>query len=90
MKSKNNLTITGTLVTDVVVPSGRRYAHFTLVHNFGRGVPSLYLPCRIPGGILDGILASGLKKGDAVTVKAYIRPYGGSIEAVVKKMTVER
>ena len=50
----------------------------------------MYLPCRIPGGILDGILASGLKKGDAVTVKAYIRPYGGSIEAVVKKMTVER
>ena len=90
MKSKNNLTITGTLVTGVVVPSGRRYGHFTLVHNFGGGVPSLYLPCRIPGGILDGILASGLKKSDAVTVTAYIRPYGSSVEAVVKKMTVVR
>ena len=90
MKSKNNLTITGILVTEVIVPSEHRYGHFTLAHNFGGRVPTLYLPCRIPGSILDGILSSGLKKGDAITLKAYIRPHGGSVEAVVKKLSIDR
>lgn len=90
MKSKNNLTITGTLVSDIVVLSAHRYGHFTLVHNFGGGIPSMYLRCRIPGGILDSILALGLKKGDAVTVKAYIRPYGNSVGAVVKELRTDR
>ncbi len=86
MKSKNNLTITGIIVTDVTVSPERSYARFTLVHNFGGHNPSLYLRCLIPGRILDDTLAPGPAKGVAVRVSAYIRPHGDGVQAVVKSM----
>lgn len=86
MKSKNNLTITGIIVTDVTVSPERSYARFTLVHNFGGRIPSLYLRCLIPGRILDDTLALGPAKGVTVCVSAYIRPHGDGVQAVVKSM----
>lgn len=86
MKSKNNFTITGILVTEVTVSPKRNYARFTLVHNFGGRIPSLYLRCLIPGRILDETISLGPAKGVAVQVSAYLRPHGNGVQAVVKSM----
>lgn len=86
MKSKNNLTITGIIVTDVTISPERSYARFTLVHNFGGRIPSLYLRCLIPGRILDDTLALGPGRGVSVCVSAYIRPHRDGVQAVVKSM----
>ena len=89
MKSKNDLKITGILVADVMVSPERRYGRFTLAHNFGGGIPTLYLSCLIPGPVIDNVLSFGLKKGDTVTVRAYLRPYRDGVEAVIKKIEVK-
>ena len=86
MKSKNNLSITGFLVSDLTVQASLRYGQFTLVHNFGNGKPPLFLKCTVVGQTARTVLALGLKKGDAVSVTAYLRPDAERVEAVVKRV----
>lgn len=86
MKSKNNLSITGFLASDMSVQASHRYGHFTLVHNFGNRKPSLFLKCAVVGEIVNTVLALGLKKGDAVSVTAYLRPDAERVEAVIKRI----
>ena len=86
MKSKNNFSITGIIVTEVTVSPERSHARFTLVHNFGGRTPSLYLRCLIPDRILEETLALGPAKNVAVQVSAYLRPHRNGIEAVIKSM----
>ncbi|MBR6932749.1 MAG: hypothetical protein IKH49_05545 [Bacteroidales bacterium] len=88
MKSKNHLTITGVISTEVSVAPDHSWGRFTLVHSYGGHTPALFLSCLIPPQILDGVLATGLKKNDAVTIKAYIRPRGTSVEAVSKAIEI--
>ena len=85
MKSKNNLTITGILVTDVTVFPERFQARFTIIHNFGGHTPSLFLRCVLPEKLLDGFLCQNPRKGTAVSIEAYVRTKAdGKIEAVIK------
>ncbi|MBO7070861.1 MAG: hypothetical protein J6W09_06170 [Bacteroidales bacterium] len=85
MKSKNNLTITGIIVTDVTISPERSYARFTLVHNFGGRIPSLYLRCVLPEKLLDGFLCHNPRKGTPIAIDAYVRTKAdGKIEAVIK------
>ena len=87
MKSKNNLTITGVVVTDVTEDPDHRYGRFSIIHNFGNGKSSLNLPCVLLGKAYDDAIASGVRKGMAVTVNAYLRPRGEGVEAVVKGLS---
>lgn len=86
MNSKNNLTITGILVTNVTVFPERFRACFTIVHNFGGHTPSLFLRCVLPEKLLDGFLCHNPRKGTPVSIDAYVRTSadGKGIEAVIK------
>lgn len=86
MKSKNNLTITGILVTNVTVFPERFRACFTIVHNFGGHTPSLFLRCVLPEKLLDEFLCHGPRRGTPVSIDAYVRTKadGKGIEAVIK------
>ena len=88
MNSKNNLTITGILVTNVTVFPERFRACFTIVHNFGGRTPSLFLRCFLPEKLLDGFLCHNPRKGTPVSIDAYIRTRadGKGIEAVIKSV----
>ncbi len=86
MKSKNNLSITGVLVTDVTVLPERVYARFTIVHNFGGHTPALFLRCVLPEKLFDEFLCHNPTKGTPVTIDAYVRTRADrkGIEAIIK------
>lgn len=86
MKSKNNLSLSGILVTDVTVFPERFQARFTIIHNFGGHTPSLFLRCVLPEKLLDGFLCHNPRKGTPVSIDAYVRTKadGKGIEAVIK------
>ena len=87
MKSENNLTITGTVVTDNRFNRRHTVARFTIVHNFGSGKDPLFLECVI---ILKNLPGQPVpQKGDQVRIRAYIRMYNGIFEAVVKTLMIE-
>ena len=89
MKSKNNLSITGVIVREVAVFPDHRSMRFMLAHNFGGGKMPLYLNCTVLKNEYDTISALHPRKGDAVSVTAYLRPVGRHVEAVIKTMTVD-
>ena len=87
MKSENNLTITGTVVTDNRFNRRHTVARFTIVHNFGSGKDPLFLDCIL---ILKNLPGQSLpQKGDQVRIRAYIQMYNGLLEAVVKSLQIE-
>ena len=87
MKSENNLTITGIVVTDIQFNRRRTVARFTLVHNFGSGKDPLFLDCVL---ILKNLPGQPVpQKGNQVRILAYIQMYNGLLEAVVKSIQIE-
>ena len=85
MKSVNDLTISGTIVSDVTPKPGQASVRFRLVHNFGGGRKPLYLDCFL----VLGVGVNVPKKGAAIRVRAYLRMRGESFEAVVKSIDIE-
>ena len=88
MDSKNNLLITGVIVTNVTIFPERRSGRFTLAHYFGGQKPPLLLKCVFYGRRVDEFLSINLHKGDRVTVTAFLRPHNQGIEAVIRNLTV--
>ena len=88
MKSKNNLSLTGIMSTDIVTSPERRSGRFTLVHNYGGDTPPLFLPCLIPGRRLEDALASRPAKGTSVFVEASVKPLGNKILAIIKRINI--
>ncbi len=87
MKSENNLTITGTVVTDNRFNRRHTVARFTIVHNFGSGKDPLFLECIM---ILKNLPGQAVpQKGNQVRIRAYIQMYNGHLEAVVKTLMIE-
>lgn len=85
MKSENNLTITGIVITDVKLLPNQKYVRFRLVHNFGGGKRPLYLDC-----VLIDKPGSGVPhKGASIRVRAYLRMRGDAVEAVIKSFDIE-
>ena len=87
MKSENNLTITGIVVTDTQFNRNHTVARFTIVHNFGSGKAPLFLECVLILKNLPGQTVP--RKGNQVRIRAYIRMYNGLLEAVVKAIMIE-
>lgn len=88
MISRNHLTISGTIVTEVTVSRGRQSGYFTIVHHSGRRIPPLYLRCFFSGKQFAEVLSLFPEKGDLVYLTAYVRTYGKGIEAVTKTFSV--
>ena len=77
MLSKNHLSITGVIVTDVTVAPDSSYAYFTIVHPLGSRNAPLYLRCFAFGKGLESIHATLPRKGMAVCITAYLRSHRG-------------
>lgn len=75
MKSKNQLTLSSTISK---VSNDRK--SITLVHNFGGGIPSLFLTCRK--------VSAPIVKGMIVIISGYIRPGRRGIEAVINDLQI--
>lgn len=88
MKSKNHLSITGVIATDVTFLPARRLWRFSMIHHFGGHNPSLYLQCVFWGRKSEEILALGPKQGDSVSIDAYVRPCGDRFEAVLNDLSI--
>ena len=88
MKSKNNLSLTGAVASDVTVLPNSRNGSFTLIHHFGGPGPPLVLQCVFEGKTYHDVLALGLKKGDAISIEAFVRPRGKRMQAVLKGLTI--
>ena len=83
MSSKNNLSLTGTVVS-VADPSAENpRTIFTLVHNFGGKKEPLFIRCLYPEA------CAPVKKGDNLCIEAYLSPYKGSIQAVIKSISTK-
>ena len=88
MKSENHLIITGIFISDVAVNPGQIHFRFRIIHNYGGGRPPLTLNCvQI---VKPGTEPKIPQKGDAVRVRAYLRPRANGIEAVVKSTDIDR
>ena len=88
MLSKNHLSITGVIVTDVTVAPDSSYAYFTIVHPLGSRNAPLYLRCFAFGKGLESIHATLPRKGMAVCITAYLRSHRTGINAVIKTLKV--
>lgn len=85
MKSQNELTISGTIASDISSAAESRAFRF-LAHNFGGGKETLFLPCVV--FLKQGEPFSFPGKGTEVLIFAYLRPYKGRLKAVVKSITI--
>lgn len=81
MKSVNELRITGTVVSVSELRPDKPYTVFTLAHNFGGGMKTLYLRCFSPR-------QDAVSVRDQISVTAYLRCGGNGVEAYVK--TIEK
>lgn len=79
MKSKNHLSLTGTVVSPVVVDANQT-TRFTIRHDYGGPIPPLFLKCVIPNTALNELLCPG----DSIHIEAYLRPRGNTLEAILK------
>ena len=75
--SENAFTLTGRLVKDVVTNDDKKYARFTIAHNFGKDMDALFTDCVAfaKNGKKDiDIPFDLLKKGAMVRVAGFLRP----------------
>ena len=80
MKSENDLSITGIIVSTAPSNPESKSIRFRIAHNFGGRQDSLFLDCLLNLGPEIEIP----KKGMRVRMRSYLRARRGRIEAVVK------
>ena len=80
MKSKNNLTITGVVVSVMQIPDSSTTL-FIIAHNAGGHNKPLFLRC-VSRRPVD------LEKGERITITAYLRAGAHGTEAVIKSLVL--
>lgn len=86
MKSKNHLSITGTVLHPRVDMNNNR-AYFTLIHNYGGDKKPLFLACVIRGPMLRSLISSLAAEHEDVRIDAALSINGTRIEANVYNIT---
>ena len=76
MKSVNTFSLTGRLTADANFFESKngRIARFSLAHNYGKGVPALFIDAVIFPKKGQSIPEDLLKKGTPVLISGYLRP----------------
>ena len=77
MKSKNNVTITGRVTADAQPMANESGVRFSVAHNMGKDKQTLFIDCTMfarNGSFVNKIPTDLLKKGQAVTVSAFMKP----------------
>ncbi len=76
MKSVNTFSLTGRLTADANYYESKngRIARFSIAHNFGKGVPALFVDCVIFPKKGQSIPEDLLTKGTPVLISGYMKP----------------
>lgn len=76
MKSVNTFSLTGRLTADARYFDSKNgiIARFSVAHNFGRGIPALFIDCVIFPKKDEVIQEDLLRKGTPVLISGYLRP----------------
>ena len=90
MNSKNNLTLTGVVVSDAQYDSERKLVRFTLMHRFGGSNPPLFLKCTMRLDRNEFAPEDCPAKGAQVSIEAYLRPHGNRVNGIIKHLVSEK
>jgi len=87
MQNDNHLTISGTVISEVNYQPDKVLYPFLIIHNGALNEKPFTLHCLFihKGG--NSFPFEKLRKGQRISLEAYLKEYRGNIQCVVKKFT---